>query len=107
MYRALFALTLVGLVALSGCTLCCSPYDYCGPTFTGGDGQPCDPNARAGSILSGGMPARALPSDVRASQVLSETDEPVAQADPAYPVTSGSQPAQGQWTAAAVENATR
>ena len=32
--------------------MCAESYDYCGPTFTGEcDGQ-CDPNARAGSILS-------------------------------------------------------
>ncbi len=32
--------------------MCAESYDYCGPTFNGQcDGQ-CDPNARAGSILS-------------------------------------------------------
>jgi hypothetical protein len=36
--------------------MCASPYDYCGPTFTGEDCQQCVPNAREGSILSQGVP---------------------------------------------------
>lgn len=39
-------------IAAAGCTMCDSPYDYCGPTFTGQAGEPCCPNARAGSVLS-------------------------------------------------------
>jgi hypothetical protein len=35
-----------------GCAMCASPYDYCGPTFTGNDcGDPCFVNQRAGSIF--------------------------------------------------------
>jgi hypothetical protein len=43
------------LVATAGCRICSSPYDYCGPTFTGECGGECCPTARAGSIFSGHM----------------------------------------------------
>ena len=53
MIRATLAFGLVILVAVAGgCRMCAESYDYCGPTYNGEcDGQ-CDPNARAGSILS-------------------------------------------------------
>lgn len=46
------AVALLAVALAAGCTICSAPYDYCGPTFTGHG--PCDPNARAGSILAGG-----------------------------------------------------
>ncbi len=49
--RLVLALSLLACAA-AGCTMCQSPYDYCGPTFTGQPGEPCCPDARAGSILS-------------------------------------------------------
>jgi len=53
MYRAICALALLATVAMaSGCTMCAHPFDYCGPMFTGGCGEQCDPNARAGSVCS-------------------------------------------------------
>lgn len=49
-YLSLAAITL--LTATVGCRMCAHPYDYCGPLFTGDCGSvPCDPCARAGSIL--------------------------------------------------------
>jgi len=45
------------LAATVGCRICSSPYDYCGPTFTGECGEECCSNARAGSIFSGQMMA--------------------------------------------------
>lgn len=43
----------MGLITASiGCTTCQSPYDYCGPTFTGKDGTCCSCKGRANSILS-------------------------------------------------------
>jgi hypothetical protein len=36
-----------------GCTTCCTPYDHCGPTYTGGPGESCDA-PRQGSILDYG-----------------------------------------------------
>ncbi len=50
-----FALMIACLVALStGCRMCASPFDYCGPTATGGCGEECGPCApRSGSILTG------------------------------------------------------
>ena len=54
MQRALLTWVTVGLLAfLTGCAVCSAPYDYCGPTFTGGDcGGNCDPRLRSGSILA-------------------------------------------------------
>lgn len=73
------------LAAAGGCAMCASPYDYCGPTFTGGGcavdtcgscspggcggcaeggcggcGDPCYVNERVGSNLSGGYWPAAL-----------------------------------------------
>ncbi|OHB83386.1 MAG: hypothetical protein A2V98_12435 [Planctomycetes bacterium RBG_16_64_12] len=48
---ALIAIALVGMAA--GCRMCASPYDYCGPTFTGACGEECSQTARSGSVLSG------------------------------------------------------
>ena len=44
-----FAIILLGL---SGCTMCCHPYDCCGPVYDHGC-YPCSAHARAGSILEG------------------------------------------------------
>ncbi len=52
----LLACSVVTLLAVTaGCRMCAHPYDYCGPVFTGANGEPCDANVRHGSILSGGM----------------------------------------------------
>ena len=42
------------VVTLAGCAYCASPYDCCGPTFTGDRGE-CLVDERYGSILSGPM----------------------------------------------------
>lgn len=49
------ALVIVCLVTLStGCRMCSSKFDYCGPTVMGGCGEECGPCApRSGSILTG------------------------------------------------------
>jgi len=57
MARSAFALAVLALViSASGCRMCASPYDYCGPTFTAEACQQCMPTAREGSILSQGVP---------------------------------------------------
>jgi hypothetical protein len=57
MVRSTFALAVLALATLTcGCRMCASPYDYCGPTFTGESCQQCLPNVREGSILSQGVP---------------------------------------------------
>lgn len=53
---AIVIVTACLLVAGLGCTMCQHPYDYCGPTFTGDNCVPCDPLARAGSVLSPRIP---------------------------------------------------
>lgn len=50
------ALTAACLLAIStGCRMCASKFDYCGPTVTGECGEPCGlcNVPRAGSILTG------------------------------------------------------
>ena len=67
MYRFLILLTAFALATPSlGCRLCDHPYDYCGPTSIAGRFQPCDPCARAGSILSPGpqyIPGQMVPDE--------------------------------------------
>ena len=103
MYRTALALAAVGLIAFSsGCTMCCSPYDYCGPTFTGGPGESCCPSARAGSVLSGGIVEPTLEAEIPPDQIISVTDEKVDQAQQAGPATADAGPiSSGQWTALA------
>jgi hypothetical protein len=45
----LAALTL--FASLSGCAMCQSPFDYCGPVIGPGGEQSCNFNARRGSIF--------------------------------------------------------
>jgi hypothetical protein len=52
----LLALAALGLLA-TGCAMCQSTYDYCGPVI-GPEGQMCDFRARRGSILAE-MPVQA------------------------------------------------
>lgn len=40
------------LLTLAGCTMCCHPYDNCGPVLDNGCNS-CSTHARAGSILDG------------------------------------------------------
>lgn len=49
------ALTIVCLLTLStGCRMCASKFDYCGPTVMGGCGEECGLcSPRAGSVLTG------------------------------------------------------
>ena len=41
------------LLAVAGCTMCCHPYDYCGPVYDDCGCHSCSPCYRAGSVLSG------------------------------------------------------
>lgn len=55
--RTTIAWITLSLAAIAaGCRMCASPFDYCGPTFTGQCCEECLSTARAGSILSGHMP---------------------------------------------------
>ncbi len=49
---AIIFMMLATMAVVSGCAMCASPYDYCGPTFTMEPGQSCNPLARANSRLS-------------------------------------------------------
>ncbi|NMC21476.1 MAG: hypothetical protein GYA33_13775 [Thermogutta sp.] len=71
MQRKVWLYILAALILLSGCRMCASPYDYCGPTFLGrsgeGDCASCSPRApRAGSAVA------PVPDDT----LLSSSDDP-------------------------------
>lgn len=52
MSRGICRLLAPALLSLAtGCTMCASPYDYCGPTFNA-KGDPCYVVERAGSIFA-------------------------------------------------------
>ncbi|MEA1952225.1 MAG: hypothetical protein U9N87_12645 [Planctomycetota bacterium] len=76
MHRFLFVLTVFALAAPSiGCRLCANPYDHCGPTSIAGRHQPCDPCARAGSILAPGaqyVAGEMVPEDQHAPNAAKE-----------------------------------
>ncbi len=71
MIRRTTLLVVAILLAAAGCRYCASPYDYCGPLFTGRDCTPCAPDARAGSIFCDQATA-VLPCN---SEVVDPSDE--------------------------------
>ena len=65
MYRVFSFWTAIGLISLAaGCSMCAHPYDDCGPTAQSGNGAPCCPTARAGSILAGDVAQVASPIEM-------------------------------------------
>jgi hypothetical protein len=54
-----------GLLAIAGCTMCCHPYDYCGPVLEADGCQTCASNTRAGSILAGTREAVPSPEPMQ------------------------------------------
>jgi len=61
MFRTAFALGSVAiLVAATGCTMCCHPFDHSGPVFS--DDGCSSSNARAGSIFGGSPQPSVLPT---------------------------------------------
>ena len=82
MRRTVFALTAIILVAAAtGCRMCAHPFDYCGPTFTGGNCEACNPDARAGSILSPPIQTVAEEGTVSPEEVSPPMDEQIAPSD--------------------------
>lgn len=61
--------------ATTGCKMCAHPYDYCGPTFTGGT-YAAGPHGRAGSILSGGPVAGAVAAETSYQETTLEGPQP-------------------------------
>ena len=100
MARAVIAWSVVALVAATaGCRMPAHPYDYCGPTFTGECGTPCDPNARAGSILSESVEPMSdyeegVPTEMQEMQEVPDTLTPIpesmSEVSPATSPTAGS-----------------
>ncbi|GAB4140198.1 MAG: hypothetical protein Kow0040_28600 [Thermogutta sp.] len=83
MQQKIWLYILATLIFLSGCRMCASPYDYCGPTFLGRAGEggcnSCSPVApRAGSAVA------PVSDDVLLSASGTATDAPVVE-DPSLP----------------------
>jgi hypothetical protein len=81
MRRLLLGLML-GCVAVGsvGCTTCCTPYDHCGPTYTGAPGETCCAS-RQGSVLDYGSFAGEYDIEYGPSEVIPETTMPSASSD--------------------------
>ena len=90
--------------------MCASPYDYCGPTFTGDNGHGCHPRARANSRLSPPLEATHV-EPAPAEQIIQQGHEAapaeLPKAGNQYPDASASQqptparptPPASRWTA--------
>ncbi|MBN1590891.1 MAG: hypothetical protein JW888_15365 [Pirellulales bacterium] len=84
MRHILLILTLLGLTAGAGCRMCAHPFDYCGPTYVGECGTVCcDPDARAGSVLSPPLDTTAVPEMIvdESSELVEEVSLPISQAE--------------------------
>jgi hypothetical protein len=63
MCRAALGLGVIAvLLAAAGCSMCCHPYDDCGPVYSGSGCQSCMSGARVGSILGGSPELSAAPT---------------------------------------------
>lgn len=63
----------VCLLGLSGCSMCCHPYDKSGPVY-GADGSSCSAHGRAGSRFaspSESMPSESMPSESMPAEMAS------------------------------------
>jgi hypothetical protein len=67
----------VCLLSATGCTMCCHPYDNCGPVYDEASGRSYCSQSRAGSILDGGA---AKPAAVDTNEVIEETPQQVSSA---------------------------
>jgi len=73
MFRTTLGLSAVAvLAAVAGCTMCCHPYDCCGPVYENGACQSCSTHYRTGSILSG-TPEMTLSPEVARRDVQGRT----------------------------------
>jgi hypothetical protein len=81
-------LGILGVAAIlaftTGCTMCCHPYDNCGPVFDASCGEPYCANARAGSILEGGGGTAAAAGS---PEIIEENPQGVSSAIKRLPAT--------------------
>jgi hypothetical protein len=75
---------IVLLVSSSGCTMCCHPYDNCGPVFDEASGRSYCSQTRAGSILEGGA---AQPAPASSEQIIEESPQGVSSVTQPQPKT--------------------
>jgi len=69
------------LAAATGCTMCCHPYDECGPVYDEASGRSYCTSVRAGSILEERVREGWMPED-RAQPVTPAISEGTAEENP-------------------------
>jgi hypothetical protein len=67
----------VCLLSATGCTMCCHPYDNCGPVYDEASGRSYCTQSRAGSILDGGA---AKPAAANSEEIIEEAPQQVSSA---------------------------
>jgi hypothetical protein len=87
MIRCLLAgCALAWAIVLSGCHMGEHPYDYCGPVWAEGRSVNCNPDYRAGSVLSGPVgtqPGTSADTPPAAEQIqITPAAEPIPPAEP-------------------------
>jgi hypothetical protein len=91
MVRVSFAVVVVAVLAVvAGCTMCCHPYDYCGPVFEGQGRHAtgCSQGVRAASVFAG--TGSTVSTD---DAVTTDTDAVVAKPRPTKAAHKVSRPA--------------
>jgi hypothetical protein len=90
--RAVQVLLLSVAASALGCAMCASPYDECGPVFSGGCRGGCNGTSREGSILSGGAAAEVVSDDLEQTRIDSQADRTVDAADQGQPTPTTAPP---------------
>lgn len=84
MRRLLLGLMLACVAGGSaGCSTCCTPYDHCGPTFTGAPGESCCAS-RQGSVLDYGSFTGQYDVEYEPTEVIESASMPMAPTDVRY-----------------------
>lgn len=76
--RAVQFVLLSAVASALGCTMCASPYDDCGPVFSGGCREGCSTGVRAGSVLSQASAGEVVFEEQGEGRTLSTTDRKAA-----------------------------
>lgn len=100
MARTVLALGLAAFLTIgTGCQMGAHPYDYCGPVWSSGPCKNCNPNYRAGSILSGGATGRMPEPTVQTTAPMPNqavVPEPALEPPPSDQTTPSAEPRSGE-----------
>jgi hypothetical protein len=81
---AIAGVVAVCLLSATGCTMCCHPYDNCGPVYDEASGRSYCDQSRAGSILEG---ATTKPPAAATEEIIEEAPQQVSAAAKPQPAT--------------------